>query len=250
MDLVSIITPLYNSENFVEEMILSVLNQTYSNWELIIVDDASTDKSAGIVNEYILKDNRIQLIPLDKNHRHPAHARNIAIQNAKGRFISFLDSDDTWESDKLEKQINFIQSHKNCHIVFSAYEKMDESGIRNNRVVNIPQTLTYKDLLKTNSIGCLTAMYDQLVIGKVFQKTMIHEDYIMWLEILRKGYIAYGMNSVLALYRVRKQSVSNDKLKVARVQWKIYREVEQLKLIPALYYFGCYTFYGFKKKFI
>jgi len=244
-DLVSIITPSYNSEKFISQTIESVLSQTYKNWEMIIVDDCSTDKSREIIEEYTRKDNRIKLIKLDKN-RGPAIARNRAIEEAKGRYIAFLDADDLWLPNKLEKQINFMKEN-NLEFTYSGYMLIDEENNVLGEFIP-PKEVTYYSILKTNPIGCLTAIYDTKKLGKIYMPNIIkRQDYGLWLKILKKIKSTKGICETLAVYRIRRNSVSSNKLEAAKYQWKIYREVEQLNLVKSIYYFIHYAYYGFKK---
>ncbi len=242
--LISIITPVYNSAAFIGDTIESVLNQTYTNWEMILVDDVSTDDSVAVIKSF--DDDRIKLIQLEKNSG-PAVARNTAILKAKGRYIAFLDSDDLWLPEKLEKQLAFIQQ-KNCAVVHSAYEIMDAAGNHTGKIISAPETLTYNQLLNYNYIGCLTGMYDTEKTGKVLMPDISkRQDYGLWLAILRQGYIACFQHEVLALYRTGRVSVSSNKAATASYNWKILREIEKLPLWKAVWHFSVYTFLGFKK---
>ena len=245
MDLISIITPSYNSEKFISQTIESVLSQTYQNWEMIIVDDKSPDNSNIIIEKYIKQDKRIKLIKLNQNSG-PAVARNLAIKEAKGRYIAFLDADDVWYPDKLEKQIAFMKEN-NLVFTYSAYELIDENNNSIGKFVP-PSFITYESMLKTCSVGCLTAIYDTKKLGKIFMPIIDkRQDYGLWLKILKKIKVTKGLNETLAKYRIRKNSVSSNKLKAAKYQWKIYREIENLNLIKSIYYFLHYAYNGIKK---
>ena len=245
IDLVSIITPSYNSEKFISQTMESVLSQTYQNWEMIIVDDKSPDDSNIIIEKYIKQDKRIKLIKLNKNSG-PAVARNVAIKEAKGRYIAFLDADDVWYPNKLEKQIAFMKEN-NLAFTYSAYEIIDEQDKSIGKFVP-PSFITCESMLKTCSVGCLTAIYDTKKLGKIFMPIIDkRQDYGLWLKILKKIKITKGLNEVLAKYRIRKNSVSSNKLKAAKYQWKIYRDVENLNLIKSIYYFLHYAYNGIKK---
>ncbi len=245
LGLVSIIMPLYNSEKFLSSSIESVVKQTYKNWELIIVDDRSTDNSLQKAIEYMKKDNRIKIIKLQENSG-PAIARNTGIEAANGKFIAFLDSDDMWLPDKLELQLNFMRK-TNASFSYTAYKKVNEDG-EYRGIVSVPESVTYKKLLNTNVIGCLTAIYNCENLGKIYMPNIIkRQDYALWLKILKKEVQAFGLNIPLAIYRVRKNSVSSNKLKAAFYQWKIYREIEQLNIIKSIYHFINYVYYGFMK---
>ncbi len=240
-DLVSIITPSYDSEQFVSQTIESVRNQTYVNWEMIIIDDVSTDSSNQIIKEYIAKDSRIKLIRLEKNSG-PAVARNKGIREAQGRYIAFLDSDDCWHPDKLLKQITFMQE-KNIALSYTSYYRIEEENGKIIDRTNIPPKVNYSGLLKQNIIGCLTAIYDTQKIGKVYMPDILRrQDFGLWLHILKKVPYAYGIDEPLAYYRVRTASVSSNKILASQYNWKLYREVEKLPLYKAVYYFGWYTY--------
>lgn len=234
-DLVSIITPLYNAEKFVSETIESVLNQTYENWEMIIVDDCSRDSGPEIVREYQKKDKRIKLIQLEKNSG-SAFARNKAIEESKGRYIAFLDSDDLWHPEKLEKQISFMKRNDYA-FTFTKYQLMTEEGKLLNRFIEVPKKLNYRQALLLNQVGCSTAMYDIAKLGKVYLPIIKKaEDYGLWLKILKMGYYGYGLNETLVYYRIRKNSLSANKLSLVKYHWKLYRDIEKLSVIEASLY--------------
>ncbi len=244
-DLVSIIMPLYNCEEYIVETINSVLLQTYTNWELLIVDDCSTDNSVDIVKEFTEKDTRIKLCEFEQNVG-VATARNKAIAFAKGRYIAFLDSDDIWLPEKLARQIAFMEE-TNTVLSYTAYTIIDEHS--NLKGIFIPpKSLTYNDLLKTCSIGCSTVMYDTNSIGKIYMPNIKkRQDYALWLSILKKGYLCKGITIPLIKYRKYNNSLSSNKFSAAKFQWIIYREVEELSFIKSCYYFVHYAFYGFIK---
>ncbi len=233
---VSIITPLYNSGKFVSETIESVLVQTYTNWEMLIVDDCSSDDGAEIVKKYCEKDSRIKYIKLEKNSG-AAVARNKAIKLAQGDYIAFLDSDDLWKKEKLEKQIKFMKE-KDCAFSFTEYETIDEEGNKNNILIKVPNSpIGYRRYLLTTPIGCLTAMYDVKKIGKFYMPLIRkRQDAGLWLKILKKGVKAYPIKENLAEYRIVKNSISSNKVNLIKHQWKLYREVEKLFLLEGLFY--------------
>jgi len=240
-ELVSIIMPNYNSTQFIEESFVSIFNQTYKNWELILVDDYSDDDSIEIIESLTADDKRIILIKLAENSG-PAIARNRGIKEAKGRYIAFLDSDDFWHPDKLIKQIFFMQENEIALSYTSYFSIEEESGEIINQI-NIPQRVDYNELLKQNIIGCLTAVYDTKKLAKVYMpEIQKRQDFALWLKILKKVPYAYGLNEPLAYYRVRKTSVSSNKLLASTYNWKLYREIENLPLYKAIYYFGWYTY--------
>ncbi len=245
---VSIITPLHNSSQYISKTIQSVLNQTYTDWELLIVDDCSTDDSASIVQKYTVKNKRINLIQL-KSNSGAAVARNTAIEKARGRYIAFLDSDDLWTPTKLEEQIDFMQKN-NYAFTFTAYNKIDENGNKFG-VIEVPDKVNYYNLLKTCSIGCLTAVYDTGMLGKVYMPLINkRQDYGLWLRILKLTPYAYSINKPLANYRVRASSLSGNKITAAKYQWKVYREIEELTLIKSAYFFTTYFLNGIIKTYV
>lgn len=241
---VSIITPMFNSEKFILSAINSVLSQTYTNWELLIIDDCSTDNSKRIVHDCMKHDKRIVYIGTEKPSGSPSIPRNIGINKASGRFIAFLDSDDLWLPNKLEKQISYFKEEK-VVIVYSNYEKISEEGISSNRIVLAPKYCSYENLLKGNVIACCTCVYDSYKIGKMYLPNQGHEDYALWLKILRNGFLARNAGLVLAKYRVRKSSISSNKLNVIFWLYNIYRKNEKKSLFLSIYY----TFIALVKSF-
>lgn len=244
--LISVITPAYNAERFIEDAINSVLRQTYTHWEMIIVDDCSTDRTREIIKLYLRKDTRIKLIEL-KNNSGPAVARNVAFEHARGRYLAFLDADDQWMPEKLEKQLNFMQERQ-IAFSFTKYIKIKENNTETHSVVHIPDYVTYKQLLKHNVIGCLTVMLDTEMIGEVKMVNMrSRQDYALWLTLCKKGFTAYGLQEVLAKYRIVGNSISHNKLKMARQNWKVYREVKKLSLMKSVWYFANNVYFSVKK---
>lgn len=242
MALITVITPCYNSEEFISDTIQSILNQSFSNWELIVVDDCSTDNSVSIIQSYVDQDRRIELIQLIENSG-AAVARNKAIEAAQGRYIAFLDSDDLWMPDKLEKQIIFMQE-RDVAFTYSAYEKID-IGRKVFGTVGVPDKVSYKDLLKVCSIGCLTAVYDTEILGKIYMPLIRkRQDLGLWLKILKKTSFAYATPGILSQYRIRNDSISANKRVAAQYTWRLYREVEGLNFFIASYYFSCYAING------
>jgi len=237
-DLVSIVTPCHNDEKYIGEAIESVLSQSYQNWEMLVVDDGSTDRSAEIIHSYCEKDNRIKYYKTDTPSGNPAVPRNIAIEKAAGRFIAFLDSDDILLPTKLEEQINLFSDEKTA-IVFSNHEKINEKGERKNRLVIAPKTASYKDLLKENFIQ-IGGIFDTKKTGKMYFQKIGHEDFVFWLQILKQGFLAKNTNTVTILYRERKKSLSGNKFRAAKWTWNIYRNVENLEFFKSLYYFSHY----------
>jgi len=241
-DLVSIITPLHNASTYIAETINSVISQTYKDWELIVVDDVSEDDSVQVVEKFVETEPRIKLIKLTENSG-AAVARNTAIRAASGRYIAFLDSDDLWLPEKLETQLAFMQQH-NYAFSFSAYERIDENG-RPLGLVGVPEKISYRQMLKTSVIGCLTAIYDTAFFGKVYMPLIRkRQDYGLWLKLLKQAEFAYGIQQSLARYRIRRDSISSNKLNTSTFNWRLYRQVENLSLIASCYYFAHYAVRG------
>jgi teichuronic acid biosynthesis glycosyltransferase TuaG len=236
MPLVSIITPSWNVERLIGETIESVQAQTLADWELLIADDCSTDKTATVVERYAAKDPRIRLIRQPRNGG-PALARQAAIEQAQGRFIAFLDSDDLWLPAKLERQIAFAREHR-AALSFTAFRRLNEDGSTTGRLIPVPDSLNYERLLKNTSIATLTAIVDRDVAGNIAMKNEPYDDFCLWLSILKPGHIAYGLNEDLARYRVRGVSVSSRPLRSAGWVWHIYRNVEKLPLVKSAWCFA------------
>lgn len=234
-ELVSIIMPAYNADKYIKQSIESVITQTYTNWELIIVNDCSTDSTFEIASKYSVKDSRIKVINLEKNSG-VAAARNKALEVSQGVFIAFLDSDDIWKPNKLEIQINFMVK-ENVEFSYTAYEWIDKDSNRLNKKIFVQQDpIGFKQLLKTNYLGCLTIIIKKEILHNLNFPKIKHEDYALWLNILKKNNIyAYGINTVLAFYRITPGSLSRNKLRSILWVWKIYRENLQLSKIQSIY---------------
>jgi teichuronic acid biosynthesis glycosyltransferase TuaG len=236
--LVSIITPMYNGERFIGQTIESVLSQSYTNWEMIVIDDGSKDNGATIVNEYTKKDPRIQLI--SQLNAGCGAARNNGIRAAKGQYISLLDADDTWNPNFLDKQLGLMKE-KGALLVYSSHTRIDENSEECLRPFIVPEKVTYKDMLKTCYISCLTGLYDTEQYGKVYLREdmkNLRDDYIYWLEIMKKVKVAYGNKEVIANYRILDSSASRKKKKVIKPHFKVLYEIEKLGLVRSLYYLG------------
>ena len=236
---VSIIVPMYNAEKFIGKTIESVLAQTYQNWEMLIMNDVSTDNSLAIVSVYAKKDERIKIVNTEKNVG-VVKGRNFLIDLASGKYIAFLDADDYWHNEKLEKQIKFMKE-KNASISCTEYTRVKENEEKINDVI-IKEEISYNDMLKNNYLGCLTVMYDDEKIGKrYFKELEKNEDYVLWLEIVKDVNTIYGLKENLAYYRVLDNSRSSNKVKTAKVRWEIYRKIEKLSLLKSIYYFLHYA---------
>lgn len=233
---VSIITPSYNSEQFVTRAIQSVMEQTYENWEMIIVDDCSADNSAAIVTRLAEKDARLRFHRNGRNQG-PAVARNFAIGEAKGKYIAFLDADDQWKPHKLEEQIRFMLDN-DVAFAYTDYSTVSEDGTLLKFRNKPPEKISYHTLLKSNYIGCLTAMYDVEKLGKIFMPDLKkRQDYGLWLSILKKIPYAYRAGSEpLAVYTARSKSVSSNKLKLIGYNWRLFYTIERMSLAKSIYY--------------
>lgn len=244
--LISIITPCYNAAAVIAETIESVLAQTYQNWEMLICDDCSTDNSVEIIKAYCEKDSRIKLFSTPKNTGTPAEPRNIAIDNANGELVAFLDADDVWLPEKLDQQIDFIKQ-SNYDLVYSDYEKMSWDGKRDNRIIRMRTCATYKTMLRTSDIPCLVAVVKREKLTNIRFKPISNEDYVFWLELLKTGVVAYNTKKVHGVYREARNSRSSNKWNVAKHHWYILREIEKITLLPSIYYMCVYSVVGLNK---
>ena len=232
--LVSIITPVYNAERFLSDTIKSVQNQTYKNWEILLIDDCSKDNSAQIIKEFQKYDNRIKYIKLKKNSG-ASVSRNEGIRNAKGRFIAFVDSDDIWKPEKLEIQIKYMLK-ENLGFTFTSYRYMKENGELTNKIAKAPSKINYNGLLKNTIIGCSTVVIDREIVD-YFEMPLVRrgQDTATWLQILRKEKYAYGIEQDLVNYRLVGESLSSNKIKALKRTWNTYRNVEKLGLLKSLF---------------
>ncbi len=239
---VSIITPCYNAMETLPKTVASVRQQSYAHWELILVDDHSSDGTYQHARQLSSEDPRIITLRLKQNGG-AAKARNAGIKQAKGRYIAFIDADDCWEPDKLMRQIAEMKK-KQWPLSYTAYTRFDSQGKLLNKV-GVPQEVNYRQLLKTNYIGCSTAIYDTDIVGKVYMPELRkRQDYGLWLKILRSTSFAYGINESLTHYLVQEDSLSSQKRKAAAYNWQLYRNQENLSLLKSIYYFSHYVIRG------
>ncbi len=247
--LVSIVVPVYNAAEYITDTIRMVTAQTYPDWELILVDDCSTDESKKIIQNYLQSfskkedfEGRIRLICKEKNEG-AAKARNTGVDAAVGRYIAFLDADDIWMKDKLEKEIAFMKE-KQAAFVFTAYEFGDEKARGTGRIVHVPPSLTYHQALSRTVIFTTTVLLDSAKI----ERQMMHmpivksEDTALWWQILRNGYTAYGLDEVLAIYRRPARSLSSNKMEAIKRIWYLYRKQEKLSFWYSAYNFVFWAF--------
>ncbi|WP_026517403.1 glycosyltransferase family 2 protein [Butyrivibrio sp. MC2021] len=237
--MVSIIVPVYNAASYISKTIQMVGAQTYKDWELILVDDASTDGSADLIEKLIAaQGKRIKLIRKKVNGG-PAAARNAGIGASSGRYIAFLDADDIWKPEKLEKQVAFMEK-TGCAFSFHSYEFGDEEANPTGKIVHAPKKLTYRKALSRTVIFTTTVMFDteKIDIEMIHMSQVPSEDTATWWRILKSGFVAYGMDENLAIYRRPKKSLSSNKLVAIQRIWFLYRNIADLSVPEALFYFG------------
>lgn len=231
--LVSIIMPAYNCGDFISITLDSVIAQTYQDWEVIIVDDCSTDNTEEVVNSYKSKDPRIKYYKLDKNSG-AAVARNAAVDFAEGQYMAFLDSDDVWYPEKLYKQIGYMKQNK-YNFTCTSYTKIDENGNFLNRTIKAKHMSNYDVLLKRNP-GNSTVIYNAQALGKFkIPNIKKRNDYVMWLQVIKSTKVLYGIEEVLGSHRIRIGSLSEKKVSLVSYHWKVYREIEHLSIIKSSY---------------
>jgi glycosyltransferase involved in cell wall biosynthesis len=245
-ELVSIITPTYNSAKYISETIQSVQKQTHKNWEMIIVDDCSQDETVEVIQNFMDEDHRIHLLQLNKNSG-AAKARNFGIEKVTGKYMTFLDADDIWFTDFIENSIKII-NEKKINFVFSSYKRSNENLEFIYSDFIVPERVTYTDILKTNSISCLTAFINVEVLGiKKMPDVLKRQDMGLWLQYLKEIPYAYGIQEPKAIYRIRENSLSRNKKNLLKYQWQFYREVEKLSFLSSIYYMLHWMYRGFMK---
>jgi teichuronic acid biosynthesis glycosyltransferase TuaG len=238
---------MYNSEKYISETINSVLAQSHSNWEMVIVDDCSTDSSVKIVNEYLERDNRIKLIQFDKNQG-AAITRNSAIENSTGRFIAFLDSDDLWDKNKLKIQLNHLIEN-NIGFSFTKYNRVSENGLKLKERRKFILEPSFDFLISNCVIGCLTVMLDRVKCGEItFPLIDRRQDHGLWLTLYKNGIKPHGINEYLAKYRVRNNSISSNKFIASIYQWKLYRKIMHFNFLQSIKYIIIYLITGIKNR--
>lgn len=245
--LVSIITPTYNSQSFIVETIESVFAQTYANWELILVDDCSQDDTWKILEEYKNKDSRVKILKLDKNYG-AGVARNKGITIAEGDFMAFVDSDDIWVPQKLELQLNFMKEKRRL-ICYSSYYLIDESSEKTGYIIHAPQEINFRKNLRNDYIGFLTFIYNCKEIGKIYMPEIRkRQDWALKLLVLKKGGIAYGIDQPLAYYRKGQQSLSKNKFKLFKYNFKVFNEVLEYSKIHSFFRMTYFLMHYFRYK--
>jgi len=246
--LVSIITPSFNSESLIKETYNSIANQSYDNWEWIVTDDSSSDDTLNILNALACDDRRVRVFQNSSNSG-AAVSRNNSISQAKGEFIAFIDSDDLWMTDKLEKQIRFMDSTK-IDFSFTAYELINGNGAPLGKQVDthLNSSISYEDMLrKKATLGCSTVMLRTRAFDDISMPLIrTGQDYGLWLKLLKTGSLAYPISEVLTQYRILPNSISRNKFKKSKRQWQIYRDIEGLSFFKSI---QCFFYYAWRAVF-
>lgn len=234
---ISIVMPVYNASAWLAETVKSVQNQTYQNWELLLVDDHSADDSLSICEELAKTDTRIRVFEQEEGVNGAANTRNLGTKNIRGRYLAFLDADDIWKADKLKKELDFLQE-KEAAFVFTAYEFGDENAQGTGKIVHVPSELPYKKALSRTVIFTSTVLFDTAKIAKklLYMPDVKSEDTAAWWQILRSGITAYGLDENLVTYRRPKQSLSSNKAAAVARIWNLYRRQEKLSVIKSAWY--------------
>ncbi|MBE6481220.1 MAG: glycosyltransferase family 2 protein [Actinomyces ruminicola] len=239
--LVSVIMPAFNAAGYIADAVRSVQEQTYTSWELLIVDDCSTDDTFQRAKSLAAADARVRCIRLSRNSG-AAVSRNRAMEIAQGQYMAFLDADDLWLPDKLEHQLKFMRA-RGVAICCTAYAQVDERGARTGRVLTSPKRVGYNRLLLDCPVGNSTVMYDVSRLGK-FEVPDIRKrnDDALWLRMLKHEKYIWGIPEVLAQYRVRSDSISADKLSLVKYHWILYREIERLSVVRSAFHVAAWGF--------
>lgn len=244
--LVSVIIPAYNSACYIRQTVRSVQAQSLKDWELLVIDDASCDETARIVLDMAREDPRIRLLTNSANMG-TARSRNYGVQNSKGTYVAFLDSDDLWRPDKLRRQTELLETGK-ADVVYCTYGYMDEDGRNDPNAFRVPQQTDLEQMLKENVVGCSTVMLPrELALQYPFTKQFYFEDYVLWLSLLKAGKRFYGITDVMVDYRIRKNSRGSNKLRCAGYRWHVYRSFMEFSPVKSLYYLLQYGFSGVLK---
>ena len=239
--LVSVITPIYNNEDFLSETIESVLQQTYKEWELILIDDGSDDNSLLIAQKYESDDTRVHVLQMSKNSG-MAESINYGCTKATGQYIAFLDSDDVWLPSKLEEQLQFMKK-KDCAISCTSYIQINADGTKELRLFKAKEKVDYKRMLLDCPVGHSTVMYDVSKIGiQVIPNIRKRSDDALWLQILKVESYIWGLNRLLVKHRLRGKSLSSSKLTLVRYHWKLYREIEHMNVCSSLFHIAYWGF--------
>ena len=248
--LISIIVPVYNVEKYIRETMDCVRAQTYTDWELLLVDDCGSDNTVEVIRAYLKEtgDERIRLISQDSNQG-AARTRNRGLAEARGRYIAYLDADDLWVPEKLEKELAFLQA-KDAAFVFTGYEFADREGRGTGKIVRVPETLNYKQALSNTTIFTSTVMFDteKLPKDKLQMPVIKSEDTALWFQVLRGGCLAYGLDENLVKYRRVGKSLSSNKLEALRRIWNLYRKAEHLGVVRSAWHFCFWAVRAVKRR--
>ncbi|MCR5255674.1 MAG: glycosyltransferase [Acetatifactor sp.] len=248
--LVSIIVPVYNAKNFIKQTIESVTEGSFADFELLLIDDKSNDGTAEYLDEICekMQDPRIKVFHLSENMG-AAKARNFALKKAEGRYISYIDADDIWKTDKLKNEMEFMNK-KDAAFVFTGYEFADENGIGTGKIVQVPEKITYREALGNTTIFTSTVLFDTKKIPKENLEMPIikSEDTALWWKVLRSGITGYGLNENLVLYRRAGRSLSSNKLEALRRIWNLYRKAEHLSVVKSSFYFTKWAINAVKRR--
>ena len=249
-DLISIVVPVYRAENYIEETLDCVRTQTYTNWELLLIEDCGPDRSRQLIEEYIRRtgDRRIRLLTHPTNLG-AARARNLGVNEAKGRYLAYLDADDLWVPEKLERELAFMKEQK-AAFVFTGYEFADENGIGTGKIVHVPMTINYKEALKNTTIFTSTVMFDmeQLSKEELQMPQIKSEDTALWWRILRGGTVACGLDENLVKYRRAGKSLSSNKIEALRRIWNLYRKAEGMSVPSSAWHFCFWAVRAVKRR--
>jgi len=244
--IVTVIMPSYNVAPYIEGSVRSVIGQTFTDWELLIIDDCSKDNSYDIACELAKSDERIRVLKNEKNSG-VSKTRNFGISQARGEYVALLDSDDQWCETKLEKQLTLMKK-ENAQICYTSYAMQSDKGVKVHNDYIVPPATNYKKMLLTNVIGCSTVILPADIAKKhPFDETYYHEDYVLWLDLMREGCKAVGCTEVLVRYCVRSDSRSAQKVSSAKRRWQIYRKHLKLNVFKSSYYMFRYAIAGLKK---
>ena len=243
---VSVIMPAYNAGEYVEQAVESVLQQGYSNWELIAIDDCSGDSTAEKLEELQGRDRRITVLK-NRENQGPANSRNRGIEKAAGRYIAFLDADDWWKPEFLEEMLSFME-HRGAAVAYASYDRVTQDGEYID-TFTVPGKTTYRRLLQSCPITCLTGLYDRSLAGTHYFDNVPREDLSLWVKLLQEHSPAYGNRHSLAAYRIQMNSRSRNKIEMVKGQWYMYRRYLGFSLLPALILITLYGFNGIKKYF-
>lgn len=248
-DLVSVIMPIYNTERYLEETLNSIFEQSYKNIEIVLVDDCSKDRSAEIIAD-LMKTHPEIVYYLQERNMGAGAARNKSLELAKGQYVAFLDSDDTWKNDKIERQLSLMKEKKSP-FSYTAIEMMDDKSQTIKGIRNLKESCDYKYLLHNTIIATSSVVVDRSVLGD-FRMPLRRggQDYATWLSLLRNGTVACGINEALVRYRVASGSLSSNKFKSIRQVWEIQTQDEHINKMSAIFHVGCFAFNAAKKYFL